>query len=43
VLVARIGGLETIGADVDPQHEIDDVLDRYVKHVGSFQLPQQMW
>src|SRR5262249_46968886 len=35
VLVARIGGLETIGADIDPQHEIDDVLDRHVEHVGS--------
>ena len=33
VLVARISGLETIGADIDPQHEIDDVLDRHVEHI----------
>ena len=35
VLVARIGRLETISADIDPQHEIDDVLDRHVEHVRS--------
>ena len=28
VLLARIGGLETVGAEIDPQHEIDNVLDR---------------
>ena len=31
VLVARIGGLELIGAHVHLQHEIDDVLHRHVE------------
>ena len=30
VLVARVGGFERIGAGVDPQHDVDDVLQLHV-------------
>ncbi len=33
VLVARIGGLELIGADIHLQHQVDDVLHRHVEGV----------
>ena len=35
MLVARVGGLERVGACIDPQHDIDQMLQLHVVHARS--------
>jgi hypothetical protein len=39
--VPRICRLEAQGAGLHLKHEVDNVLERHIEHVGPFQLPQQ--
>jgi hypothetical protein len=42
MFVAGVGSLKTVCTNSDTQHQIHNIFKRNVKHVGPFQLPQQI-